>query len=576
MNDQKILSRRRFLQGSLIGLGTAAAPLLLSACGGTPPQGTTSATSAPTGGETAATSAPNAAVEPTTAPSVASSDLEIVTSGWPLTPMPSTEEMDKEPQRKGYASALQEWLDQNPGVTFKQIEANIWDQQSIVTLISGGTAPLYVYAQAIGGWSTAGTRAAFVQGLFADTTPVVEKYGLKSKLTDLAKASWEPYGVVDGKYINYPIDSGVGNTVMYRKDLVKQLSLKEPTDDWTWEDLRALAKGLTSDADKRKGIGMTKTGAGEFLGAHGFDILSTVPTPNTGWNWERDFSDPRWTELSNEFRSMVFEDKSVFSDATATNNDIYSKAFVDGTIGIWQSNILGAFGPPADASSYAALAKRLNKPYQEVIGFAAAPKGDGFRNGGAYVGGVAFSPDASPELLDKGASAVDFMFLGKGWDVQKAGQYEATKDLQAVFNYPLPIDGKYTYEGVPGSFADAWGQETLDAAKKVAGIPIAPETGLFLPAEKNAGPGDDAIRDTWSNLLYVADQVDPAQELKTAQDTWNQQAGGFSSSISDDDFVASTKNYYAALSDFLKQNTPEFYEQRFKPWYDSKIAPVVG
>jgi hypothetical protein len=490
--------------------------------------------------------------------------------------MPTAEDIEKEPNRKGYATALQTWLDQNPGVTFEQVDVNIWDPQAIVTAISGGTAPLYVFASSVGGWTTAGTRAAFVQGLLADTTPVVEKYGLKQKMTKQAIESWEPYGMVDGKYINYPIDAGLNGTFYYRRDLLKEAGVAEPSLDWTWEDVRAMAKGLTSDADNRKGVGLEKSAVGAMLADHGFDITSHVPAPDTSWNWARDFSDPKYVEVSNLLRAMVFEDKTVFSDASA-NGEAYMKAFVDGAIAMYQTNILGAFGSSANANSPAALAKRLDKPYQEVFGFAPRPKGsNGFQQGGAYVGGVAFSPDATAELLDKGAGAVDYMFLGKGWDIQKAGQYEATKDLQAVFNYPLPIDGKYTYEGVPGSFADAWGEETLKAAQAIAGIKNPTDRGLFFPAEQNPGPGNEAIDDTWSKFIYVADQMDLAAELKTAQDTWNQQAGGFTSSVDDADFIASAKKYYAELDTYLQQNLPEFYQGTYKPWYESKVAPVLG
>jgi len=173
-------------------------------------------------------------------------------------------------------------------------------------------------------------------------------------------------------------------------------------------------------------------------------------------------------------------------------------------------------------------------------------------------------------------SAVDYMFLDEGWDIQKAGQYEATQDLQAVFNYPLPIDGKYTYNGVPGTFADAWGQVTQDDILAAVSIPKEPDRALYFPVEGNQGPDNQPFDDAWSNIVYVAEGVDPAAELQKAVDTWNAQASGFTSSVSDDDFRASAQTFYEAIDAFWKDASPEFYETTFRPWYESKVLPNIG
>lgn len=225
----------------------------------------------------------------------------------------------------------------------------------------------------------------------------------------------------------------------------------------------------------------------------------------------------------------------------------------------------------------AALANRVGKPYEEVIGFRGIPRGDnGYLSNPIYVGGVAISPDTNEETMLVALSAVDYMFLGTGWDVQKAGQYAATQDLQAVFNYPLPIDGKYTYEGVPGAFEDAWGQRTKDDILYYAGLPKAPDEALYLPVEQNPGPDNQTFDDAWSTINYVAEGVDPAAVLTQAADTWNSQAAGFSSSVDDAAFIAGAKAYYEALDAFWKDASPEFYESTFKPWYDSKVLPALG
>jgi hypothetical protein len=589
MSTHRPLSRRQFLKGTLLGISAAATPALLAACGGsaavTPTAAPATAAPAPVATAApapAATAAPPptaaAAVEPTVVPAAASGEIKIITSGWPLTPMPTADEINADAGRKGYAEALQTWLDQNPGVTFEQVEVDIWDQDAIVTAISGGTAPTYVFANAIGGWSVAGARAAFVQGLVADLTTMIDKYGLKAKLTDLVRPGWDRATNVDGKYYNYPIDGGVDGVLWYRRDLIKELGLKEPTPDWTWDDLRALAKGLTSEKDKRKGFGAQNWMAGYVLAFHGFDHLSTPPTPNSAWNWSRDFSDPRWAEILQQWRTMVFEDKSVYSDvALGDSDDEYQKAFINGSAAIVRVNPLAAFQSSANETGPAAMAKRMGKKFEELVGFVGLPRGDGYFQGGIGAdAGVSVSPDTAPEVIDKAIGAVDYMFLSKGWDIQKAGQYQATKDLQAVFNYYLPIDGRYEYEGVPGTFADAWGQVTLDSLLAIGKLPNEPDTAFYFPAEQNPSPENSAITDAWSTLTYVADNVDIAAELKKAQDTWNTQADSLPSSIDDATFLSGAQAYFKDLDAFFAQNMPEFYQNRFKPWYESKVLPALG
>jgi hypothetical protein len=546
------LSRRHFLKATALGAGTLA----LTAC----------APLAPASG-------PGASEGET----VLAADVELITSGWPVTPMPTDEEIRGDPARAGYAQALESWMDQNPGVTIKSVEVNIWDQQAITTAIAGGTAPTFIYALTVGGWSLAGAQAAFKQGLIADITPYIDQYGLTGKLIESARDIFQTHGTVDGNAYYYPIDSGYNGGIWYRRDLVQELGLNEPRIGWTWADFRTLAGALTSEADGRKGFGGPFWYVGKYLGGHGFDIFSLVPTPETGWNWQRDFSDPYWAQLAEEYRSMMFIDRSIYSDAAlGSGTGDYSTAFRDGRTAMTTENILGAFGSRAQEDSVAALAERLGKSYEEVIGFAPLPSGDGYVENGLYLGGVSYSPDTVGDVLSKAVSIVDYMFLGGGWDIQKAGQYAATQDLQAVFNYPFPIDGRREYAGVPGTFADAWGEQTLTDLEAMAALPLMPNRALYLPAESNPGPDNQVIDDLWSTLSYVEDVPSVSAALQAAQETWNQQAGGFNSSITDEQFVTGIKEYYEALDVFWRNAAPTFYDNRFKPWKESVIDPALG
>lgn len=548
VNERKPLSRRDFLKSTLVGTGAAALGIY----------------SLPVA----------AAASPARAQG---GDVTILTTGWPLSPLPTEEEMAGDPGRRGYAEALQLWLDENPGVVFQTVETNIWDQQSIVTAIAGGTAPTYIFPSAVGGFSNAGARAAFAQGLIADTSAAIDAYGLRDKLIPGMAAIWEPITNVNGQYMGYPIDAGA-DMFYLRRDLIAEAGLEEPPMDWTWDDLFNLARALTSADGSRKGLGASVNMVSNLLNDHGFELLRQVPTPEAGWNWAQDMtSDPMWAALVDEYRKLVFEDGAVYTDISYTNEN-YFNAFASGATAIYRNNILNAFGSTAQEGSLASLAASLGKTFEEVIMFRPLPRGrNGYRINPTYVGNVGISPDTSADTLMKALGAVDYMFLGAGWDIQKAAQYAASDgDLQVVYNYPLPIDGKYQYEGVPGSFAEAWGQSTLDAVEAAASVPKEPDRALYFPVEQNPGPNLQALNDAWSTVTYVADDTDAAAVLQTAQDTWNSQAAGFSSSVSDEDFVAAARSYYEAVDAFWQEASPEFHESTFRPWYESKVLPVLG
>jgi ABC-type glycerol-3-phosphate transport system substrate-binding protein len=511
------------------------------------------------------------------APRAQSAEIVLTTSGWPLVPLWTEEEVANAPDLQGYNNALSAWLDQNPNVRFERIEANIWSQDAIVPLIAGGTAPTFVFAEAIGGWSTAGTRAAFVQGLVADVTPAIEELGLREKLTPGALAAWEPLTNVGGRYYNYPIDSG-HQGFFYRRDLLNEAGLEDPPIDWTWDDLFEMARALTSPADGRRGFGAPSWAIGDMLASEGFDLLSRVPSPDTAWNWTRDLtSNPEWFEIARKFRSLAYDDEAALVDTALGGNQDFAQLFVNGTIAITAQNVLAGFGGGSVREGIASVAKQLGRPFEEVIGFRGKPKGaNTFTRNTTYVGGVAFNPDVTPAELSAGANVVDYMFLGEGWDIQKAGQYENTGDLQAVFNYPLPIDGKYEYQGVPGTFEDAYGQRTRDELTAIIAVPIPPAEALYFPPEENVGPSSTALDDAWSTLTFDGGDVDVEAVMRQAQDIWNQQAASFSSSIPDDVFIASAQEYFAAHDAFWAEAAPEFHANVFRAWYENTVLPAIG
>lgn len=56
----------------------------------------------------------------------------------------------------------------------------------------------------------------------------------------------------------------------------------------------------------------------------------------------------------------------------------------------------------------------------------------------------------------------------------------------------------------------------------------------------------------------------------------NQQAQSFSSSLSDEEFVAGAREYYAALDAFWQEHAPEWHAQVYTPWYTEGPRPGRG
>ena len=121
-----------------------------------------------------------------------SSDVTLAVSpDGPYGPMPTDKEQKDSIGSRAYAESLQAWLKKNPGVKLKKVSVNVWDQDTIRTALTGGTAPAAFISNVIGGWDAAGIRSAFLQGLAADVTPLVDESQLLPKLADYAKPIWE-------------------------------------------------------------------------------------------------------------------------------------------------------------------------------------------------------------------------------------------------------------------------------------------------------------------------------------------------------------------------------------------------
>ncbi len=523
----------------------------------------------------AAAGVPVLAASPNAAPRAQDAEVVLQTAGWPYNPLPET------PPEGGptpYEQALAVWLEENPNVRIETVEVGIWDTSALLTAIAGGTAPVYFSTGVIGSWSVAGMQAAYAQGLVADITEQHESFNFEEKYSALAKAGSAYYKLGD-RVFGVLNEIAPGNGIFYRRDMLEEAGLPEPTVDWTWEDVREYARALTND--DHKGLVIQNWGLEWNLSAEGLggnSLLSYIPDPSSSWNWRWDYTSypELYTSTVERFRAMAFEDGSVLHDITF-NDESVAQSFYNGEAAM-MTNPSQFYTRVTEPWPYM-LAQNLGRPMEEVVGFMTHPRGiNGHINPAARVviPPTGLNPDLNTAEKNAAVSLYNFMEMEDGFDLQRRLLYEETGDLKQAFSiFPFPR-AKDTIDGVEGTAADAWGQDFIDVLNYHAEVVSAyPEAGLFFPAEENLGPAAAAWTDAQSSLSYEP-SVDIAATLAQAEDIRNQQAAGFTSSVPDDVFIEAAAAYYAAHDAYWQEVSPDFHANTFTPWYESVIKPALG
>jgi multiple sugar transport system substrate-binding protein len=117
------------------------------------------------------------------------------------------------------------------------------------------------------------------QGVLEDLSPYIEKSG-----TDL-KDYWPSlmdFGTYLGKVYGLPRDAGL-EVLYYNKDLFDKAGISYPTDDWTWDDLRAAAEKLTvknGDQTTQYGLAMEGGKYQLWIGQNGGAIADDLYNPS--------------------------------------------------------------------------------------------------------------------------------------------------------------------------------------------------------------------------------------------------------------------------------------------------------
>lgn len=477
---------------------------------------------------------------------------------------------------RAYYDVVNDWLAEHPGIRLRWIEVDPWNQEALVTAVSGGSGPAIFPGLVLGNWNMQLAQRAFAQGMAADITDLMAQHDIKGKLTDLVEDADVDNWEVRGRQYAMPDGYDVGNGIYFRRDLIQELGLEEPTPGYDWADLRELARGLT-DGD-RKGAAFQAWGVGWILGADGFDMLTKIPAPGEAWHWRYDYTThaDTWAADIERYRAMVYEDESVLSDITITDQEAQA-AFAQGRACIFGSNA-GFFVADADQENRIGhLAKQLDRPIGEIIGFVQHPRG---RHGQAgitspWMSIVSFSPDLETEALEQAFALQEYMQFGEGWTKLKLAAWEESHDLQKVYTTATPINGVTQIEGIPGSFEDAWGPEYTEAVRvngQLGGIPV---EGDFLPIEENTGPDSTPVEDMRSRWAFERGGVNPRSDLEELESIHNEQAAGFSSSVDAGAFAEAAREYYEAYLEYWHENAPEYASQVLEPWMENVIRPAL-
>jgi len=259
--NRKSLSRRDFLKWSAAAAGTAT----LAACGTAPAQ----PASAPTG------AAPADSPQTTSAPAAASSSLtgQIEYLSYDLGPANAS----REEIVKVFEAA-------NPGAKVKLTVlpyGDIW--QKLAAQMAAGQPPDVIYGDfSLLRYAQEGELLELDDRFQADLT-LTNPDLFTTNMTDAMQAK---YGT---NHIHTLILGTWTPILYYNRELFDAAGASYPTEEWTWEDLRATAKQLTKPDDNQ----------------YGFQFGTTLD--QVGWLWWEQKPDDFWAT------PQIFPEKTVFN-----------------------------------------------------------------------------------------------------------------------------------------------------------------------------------------------------------------------------------------------------------------------
>jgi len=425
----------------------------------------------------------------------------------------------------------------------------------MMAALAGGTAPA-----CYGAW---GLPSSIEQGVFADITDLVKKWDRANEIPmSLWQTAWK-----DGRCYARPAwgywNAGI---VECRKDWFKEAGIFNkigeplPEDNWTYSDLREIAKKLTDPKKKRWGFGYSPTyGYGEYYkdigrnmayGRHYF-----VPDKTGKYTW-RFNTDPVIAETLKWIGEMMFKDKSLLTSPGQRGWNPTDE-FKASRIGMYIFTImhnLECGGRPTFSATI---------PRKFYAGPAFYPQGPyGIRRGIPKIDLYAFNPTLSKEQKEAVFEWMNWNLYGKGrWYQFKIALDESIltgRDFHPEWGWSTPLfKPKWEIPGIPKE-SDLYTPDQLrkrDLCWKIPEEPLPSTYGLEAKWSKDY---DDALSAMYSKAItdpncdYQAVVNETAEVINKT--CWNYK-------IKDD--KKKFKEYYTALGEFYKEHYPEFYEKEW-------------
>ena len=175
-----------------------------------------------------------------------------------------------EPTRIALMNSLAERFNQSQKDFAVQIEyvPQAQARQKLISSVTGGSPP--DLCQAWDNWIGQLNGMGAVEDLSARAKSW-------KRYADVAPTAWQTVSI-NNHIISLPLSVTLDG-IYYRTDRLKELGLKEPTPDWTWDEFLSLAKAFTRTDKNQYGYGMRGSGTwallypSEFAYANGAEVL---------------------------------------------------------------------------------------------------------------------------------------------------------------------------------------------------------------------------------------------------------------------------------------------------------------
>jgi len=469
-----------------------------------------------------------------------------------------------------------------------KIESGIlsWYWEEMMPAIAAGTASAIMPIT----WG-GGPEVWLEKGLIADITDLVKDWDQTPYIMEHWGGYWK-IGWLNGRCYNVPKGSAWYGAVVYRKDWFKEAGIFDEKGkpgvswNWTWEDLREIAKKLTNK--KKKHWGTSLCGVCPEMTTHIPTLVAAslglidnfqlvVPDRSGKYTWRFE-AVPPIVKAYQYFQNMRWKDESLLFSPTARLWDPYNKDFMAGRIGL-----VLMIGTPENKGLTPSPFHPEHK-YSEDVGIAPQPTSFSSRELGFFsmqadVDTWGFSAGLSKEELKAAFEYWDWISCGRGktLELERAADLYPLIGKQTTVFYSInsPLFFAYKIRKVPR------GLPTMEEmfGKEYAELVIPLREKYVTVAAKRPSPSDYGLKINmraippslfqYVQAAYQRIMSDANADVKTElekvapqinKECWNYKIKGDKEKF---------EKYYTAVADYLKEYAPEFYQsKKFKEMWE--------